>query len=41
VSGSVGLAAVLAEPEKAPEKYQLFVERGLDIAHRRLRWDET
>lgn len=41
VSGSVGLAAVLTEPEKAPEKYQLFVERGLDIAHRRLRWDQT
>ncbi len=32
VAGAVMLAAVLTEPEKAPEKYRLFLEQGIDIA---------
>jgi hypothetical protein len=32
VAGSVMLAAVLKEPEKAQEKYQLFLAEGLKIA---------
>lgn len=39
VSGAVTLAAVQSEPEKAEEKYRRFLERGLDVAYRRLRWD--
>ncbi|MDD2761261.1 MAG: hypothetical protein PHH11_13350 [Methylomonas sp.] len=32
-AGAVMLAAVLTEPEKAPEKYRYFVEQGVDIAN--------
>lgn len=31
-SGAIQLAAVLSEPERAQEKYQLFLKRGIDIA---------
>lgn len=32
VAGAVMLSAVLSEPEKAEEKYRLFLEQGIDIA---------
>jgi hypothetical protein len=40
VAGAVTLAAVRSEPEKAEEKFRRFLERGLDVAYRRLRWDQ-
>jgi hypothetical protein len=33
VAGAIVLAAVLREPERAPEKFRLFLSQGLDIAH--------
>lgn len=41
VAGSVMLAAVRSEPEKAPEKYKEFFERGLGVAEGSLRWREA
>lgn len=38
VAGSVMLAAVSSEPERAGEKYQSFFELGLGVAEGRLRW---
>jgi hypothetical protein len=32
VAGAVCLAAVQQEPERAPEKYRIFIAQGLDIA---------
>jgi hypothetical protein len=32
VAGAVCLAAVQQEPERAPEKYRVFIAQGLDIA---------
>jgi hypothetical protein len=38
VTGAILLAAVLAEPEKAPEKYRKFLAQGLDVARGTNRW---
>jgi hypothetical protein len=38
VAGSVLLAAVRSEPEKAPEKYKKFLAAGLDVARGANRW---
>lgn len=40
VAGSVMLAAVRSEPEKAPEKYKAFFEQGLGVAEGTVRWIE-
>ncbi|WP_406695987.1 hypothetical protein V5E97_33830 [Singulisphaera sp. Ch08] len=40
VAGSVMLAAVRSEPEKAPEKYKTFFEQGLGVAEGTVRWSE-
>lgn len=40
VCGAVMLAAVMREPEKAPENYRRFLDAGIDVAHRRLHWDQ-
>lgn len=40
VAGSVMLAAVRSEPEKAPEKFKAFFERGLGVAEGTVRWNE-
>ncbi|SIO61744.1 hypothetical protein SAMN05444166_6843 [Singulisphaera sp. GP187] len=40
VAGSVMLAAVRSEPEKAPEKYKRFFERGVGVAEGTQRWSE-
>ncbi|MEP6491152.1 MAG: hypothetical protein ABJF01_00650 [bacterium] len=38
VSGSVTLAAVVNEPEKAPDKFQEFMKLGLEVAERTKLW---
>jgi len=38
VAGSVMLAAVRSEPEKAPEKYRHYFELGVEVAKGALRW---
>jgi hypothetical protein len=38
VAGSVTLAAVTTEPEKAPEKFQEFVRLGIEVADRTKLW---
>ncbi len=38
VAGAVTIAAVSAEPEKAPEKFRSFVAQGLDVAERIQLW---
>jgi hypothetical protein len=40
VCNAVLLAAVLEEPERADEKYRGFLQTGLDVARRKLRWDQ-
>lgn len=40
VRGAVMLAAVMEEPERADEKYRGFLQTGLDVARRKLRWDQ-
>jgi hypothetical protein len=39
VSGAVIFAAVSAEPEKAPEKFQTFVAQGVDVTNRIKLWE--
>ena len=39
VAGSVTLAAVATEPEKAPEKFRAYIEQGLDVARRIKLWE--
>jgi hypothetical protein len=39
VAGAVIIAAVSAEPEKAPEKFRRSVEQGLDVTNRIRLWD--
>jgi hypothetical protein len=41
VAGSVMLAAVRSEPEKAPEKYKRFFEQGVAVAEGKARWREA
>jgi hypothetical protein len=38
VSGAVTLAAIAAEPEKAPEKFRAFLDQGMDVANRIKLW---
>lgn len=38
IAGSVTLAAVLVEPEKAPEKFRAFIAQGQDVARRVGMW---
>ena len=38
VAGAVIIAAVSAEPEKAPEKFKAFVAQGLDVTNRIRLW---
>ena len=38
VTGSVTMAAVAQEPEKAPEKFQEFVRLALEVADRTKLW---
>jgi hypothetical protein len=38
VTCALTLAAVISEPEKAPEKYATFLDLGLEIADGRRRW---
>ena len=40
VAGAVTLAAVIQEPEKAPERYQKFFALGFDVANGKNRWRE-
>jgi hypothetical protein len=40
VCGAVMLAAVITEPEHADETYRGFLQTGLDVARRKLRWDQ-
>jgi hypothetical protein len=40
VAGAVLIAAVLTEPEKAPEKYRKFLALGIEIANGQKRWKE-
>jgi hypothetical protein len=40
VAGAVLIAAVLSEPEKAPEKYRKFLALGIEIANGQKRWKE-
>jgi hypothetical protein len=40
VAGSVTVAAVAKEPEKAPEKYRMFVTQALDVATRIKLWEK-
>jgi hypothetical protein len=39
VSGAVIFAAVSADPEKAPEKFQSFVAQGVDVTNRIKLWE--
>jgi hypothetical protein len=41
VAGAVQLAAVCAEPERAPEKYRRFLALGKDVADGANRWPEA
>ena len=38
ITGSVMIAAVATEPEKATEKFQAFIQQGLDVANRVKLW---
>jgi hypothetical protein len=38
VSGSVTLAAVVQEPDKAPEKFAEFMKLGIEVAERTRLW---
>jgi hypothetical protein len=40
VAGALDLAAVQAEPEKAPERYRRFLTLGLEVADGKNRWKE-
>src|SRR5579872_335996 len=40
VSGAVIIAAVATEPEKAQEKFRIFLEQGLDVVSRIKLWKE-
>ena len=40
VCRAVMLAAVITEPEQADAKYRSFLQTGLDVARRKLRWDQ-
>lgn len=40
VAGAIMLAAVLKEPERAPEKQRAFLKMGLDVANGANRWKE-
>ena len=41
VAGSIMLAAVASEPEKAPEKQKKFLGLGVDVANAANRWKEA
>jgi len=38
VAGAVMMAAVVTEPQKAPEKYKKFLAQGIDVANGANRW---
>jgi len=38
ISGCVSLSAVFTEPDKAPEKFQSFVQQGLEVAEKTRLW---
>ena len=38
VAGAVMLAAVQSEPEKAPDKYRMFLAQGIEVAKGTQRW---
>lgn len=40
IAGAVVLAAVAQEPEKASEKFQAFIQQGLDVVNRIKLWPE-
>jgi hypothetical protein len=40
VTGAIILAAVLTEPEKAPEKFRVFLTRGLEVAEGANGWQQ-
>jgi len=39
VAGSIVLAAVSTEPEKAPERFRGFIDQGLEVARRIRLWE--
>jgi hypothetical protein len=41
VAGAVMMAAVVAEPEKAPEKYRTFIAQGVEVAHKINLWPKS
>jgi hypothetical protein len=41
VAGAILLAAVVREPEKAPQKFQSFLARGLEVLHGSNRWEDA
>jgi hypothetical protein len=40
VAGSIMLAAVATEPEKAPEKYRAFLTQGMEVTRKIALWDK-
>lgn len=40
ITGAIVLAAVAQEPEKAAEKFQAFIQQGLDVVNRIKLWPE-
>jgi hypothetical protein len=40
IAGAIVLAAVAQEPEKATEKFQVFIQQGLDVVNRVKLWPE-
>lgn len=41
IAGAIILSAVVDEPEKAPAKFQAFINQGLDVARRVNLWPDT
>ena len=41
VAGAVMMAAVVTEPEKAPEKYRTFIAQGVEVAHKISLWPKN
>jgi len=41
VAGAVIMAAVASEPEKAPEKYRIFIAQGIEVAHKINLWPKS
>jgi hypothetical protein len=41
IAGAVMLAAVVTEPEKAPEKLQEFIMQGMEVVNRIKLWPDA